>query len=60
MKKSSSQIKKAMAKINPAKINSYLEEYPKSKTLKLTVRFIKKIQKTNDEQLIFKLGTRIA
>jgi hypothetical protein len=51
-------IKKAMAKIDPAKINSYLQEYPKSKTLKLIARYIKEVQTTNDEQLIFKLGTR--
>lgn len=61
MKKTPSQlIKKALAKLNSAKIDSYLQEYPKSKTLRLIARFIKEIQATNDEQLISKLGTRIA
>ena len=56
----STQIKQSIAKINPAKIDSYIEIYPKSKTLRQIAGYIKGVQQTDDEQRIFKMGVRTA
>ena len=56
----STQIKNTVAKIDTAKIAAYLEEHPKSKTLRQIVGYIKGVQQTNDEQEIFKMGVRTA
>ena len=53
-------IKQAIAKINPAKIDSYLQEYPKSKTLRQISGYIKGVQQTDNDQEIFKMGVRTA
>ena len=60
MNNKSTQIKQAIAKIDPAKIDSYLQEYPKSKTLRQTINCFRRIQTSNNDQEIFKLGARIA
>jgi hypothetical protein len=56
----STQIKQAMAKIDPAKIDSCLQEHPKSKTLRQIAGYLKGVQQTNNDQEIFKMGVRTA
>jgi hypothetical protein len=53
-------IKQAMAKIDSAKIDSYLQEHPKSKTLRRIIRYSQRIQASNNDQEIFRLGTDLA
>lgn len=60
MNNKSTQIKQAMAKIDPAKIDSYLQEHPKSKTLRQIAGYLKGVQQTNNDQEIFKMGVRTA
>ena len=47
-----------MAKINSAKINSYLQEHSNSKTLRQIAGYLKGVQQTDDYQEIFKTGVR--
>ena len=56
----SPQIKQAMAKIDLAKINSYLKEHPKSKTLRQITNYRQRILNSNNDQEIFRLGVDIA
>jgi hypothetical protein len=53
-------IKQAMAKLDSAKIDSYLQEYPKSKTLRQIAGYLRGIKQTDNEQEIFKMGVRTA
>jgi len=56
----STQIKQIISKIDINKIINYRQEYPKSKTLRQTINCFRRIQTSNNDQEIFKLGTRIA
>ena len=56
----STQIKQTVAKIDTDKIADYSQEYPKSKTLRQIVNYSKRVQASNSEQEIFKLGTDLA
>ena len=56
----STQIKQAVAKIDINKIVTYSQEYPQSKTLRQIVNYIKRVQASNSEQEIFKLGVDLA
>ena len=42
------------------KIITYQQEYPKSKTLRQIANYRKRIQESNNDQEIFKLGVDIA
>ena len=54
------QIKQIVAKIDISKIIVYSQEYPKSKTLRQIINYRQRIQTSNNDQRIFKLGVRIA
>jgi len=54
------KIKNTVAKIDIEKINSYLQEYPKSKTLKEIIKYSKRALDSNDDKKVFKLGTDLA
>ena len=54
------KIKEIVAKIDIEKINSYLQEYPKSKTLKEIIKYSKRALDSNDDKKAFKLGTDLA
>src|SRR5437660_7066459 len=54
------QIKQAMAKIDYAKINAHLKENPKYKTLRQIAGYLKRIEGSNNDQEIFKMGVRTA
>lgn len=54
------KIKEIVAKINPAGINAYSQEYPESKTLKRIVNCRQRVLNSNDSQETFKLGTDLA
>lgn len=56
----SQQIKQAIAKINPTKIDSYLKEHPQSKTLRQIIRYSQRIINSNNKEEIFRLTIRIA
>jgi len=56
----SQQIKQIAVKIDPAKIDSYLKEHPKSKTLKEIIRYNKRVLDNNDEKQVFKLAVKLA
>ncbi len=56
----STQIKNTVAKIDTEKIAAYSQEYPQSKTLRQIVNYSKRIQESNNEQEIVKLGTDLA
>jgi len=56
----STQIKQIISKIDINKIINYRQEYPKSKTLRQTINCFRRIQTSNNDQEIFKLGVRIA
>ena len=56
----STQIKQAVAKIDINKIVAYSQEYPQSKTLRQIVNYSKRVQASNSEQEIFKLGVDLA
>ena len=56
----SQQIKEVVAKIDIGKIAGYLQEYPKSKTLKEIVKYSKRALDSNDDKKVFKLGTDLA
>jgi len=56
----STQIKQAVTKIDINKIINYWQEYPQSKTLRQTINCFRRIQTSNNDQEIFKLGARIA
>jgi hypothetical protein len=53
-------IKNTVAKIDTDKIAAYSQEYPKSKTLRQIANYIKRVQESNNEQEIVKLGTDLA
>jgi hypothetical protein len=54
------QIKNIVAKIDIEKINGYLQEYPKSKTLRRIVGYSKRVLDSSNDQETFKLGTYLA
>ncbi len=55
------QIKNIVAKIDLDKIASYLQEYPKSHTLKEIIRYNKRVLGGNEEEeKVFKLGVKLA
>jgi hypothetical protein len=56
----STQIKQAVAKIDINKIVTYSQEYPQSKTLRQIVNYSKRVQASNSEQEVFKLGVDLA
>jgi hypothetical protein len=56
----STQIKQVIAKIDINKIANYRQEYSRSKTLRQLINCFQRIQTSNDDQEIFRLGTRIA
>jgi hypothetical protein len=53
-------IKQAISNIDISKISTYLQEYPKSKTLRQIAGYIERVQQTDNEQEIFKMGVRTA
>jgi len=55
----STQIKQIISKIDINKIINY-PEYPQSRTLRRIIRYCQRIQTSNNDQEIFKLGVRIA
>ena len=54
------KIKQVVAKIDVDKIITYQQEYPKSKTLRQIANYRKRIQESNNDQEIFRLGVDIA
>jgi short-subunit dehydrogenase len=54
------KIKQIIAKIDIEKINSYLQEYPKSKIIKEIIKYSKRALDSNDDKKVFKLGTDLA
>jgi len=54
------QIKQIIAKIDQDKIAGYLQEYPKSKTLKEIIKYSKRALDSNEEAKVFKLGAALA
>src|SRR6185437_3626029 len=56
----STQIKQIISKVDINKIINYRQEYPKSKTLRQTINCFRRIQTSNNDQEIFKLGTDLA
>jgi len=54
------QIKQVVAKIDISKIVVYLQEYPKSKTIKEIIKYSKRALDSNEEAKVFKLGTDLA
>lgn len=53
-------IKQTLSQIDINKIINYQKEHPKSKTLRQIINCFQRIQANNNDQEIFKLGTRIA
>ena|SRR6185369_17191106 len=53
-------IKNIAAKVDTNKISNLRQEYPKSKTLRQLVNCEQRIQESNNDQEVFRLGTRIA
>jgi hypothetical protein len=60
MNEKSQLIKQAVAKIDIGKIAVYLQEHSTSKSLKEIVKYSKRVQDSNNDQEIFKLGTALA
>jgi hypothetical protein len=58
--KKTAQIKSIVAKIDIGKITGYLKEHSTSKSLKEIVKYSKRVQDSNNEQEIFKLGVALA
>lgn len=56
----SQQIKEIVTKIDTGKLTSYLQEYPKSKTIKEIIKYSKRALDSNEEAKVFKLGTDLA
>ena len=56
----STHIRQAVAKIDINKIVTYSQEYPQSKTLRQIINYSKRVQESNNEQEVFKLGTDLA
>ena len=54
------QIKQAVTKIDIEKINGYLQEHPKSKTLRQIFGYRKRVLDSSNDQEIFKLAVRLA
>ena len=54
------KIKQIIAKIDTEKINGYLQEHPKSKTLKQIIGYKKRVLDSINDQEIFKLAVRLA
>jgi len=54
------QIKSIVAKIDIEKINGYLQEHPKSETLRQIFGYRKRISDSSNDQEIFKLAVRLA
>ena len=59
MNNKSQQIKQIISKIDLDKIANY-PEHPQSRTLRRIIRHCQRIQTSNNDQEIFKLGVRIA
>lgn len=55
-----SEIKQAVAKIDLDKINGYLQEYPKSHTLKEIIKFSRKLLASEEEKWVFRWGVKLA
>ena len=55
----STQIKQIISKIDINKIINY-PEHPQSRTLRRIIRYCQRIQTSNNDQEIFKLGTDLA
>ena len=53
-------IKQTVTKIDLDKIASYLQEYPKSKTIKEIIKYSKRALDSDEEKKVFKLGTDLA
>jgi hypothetical protein len=60
MNNQSQQIKGIVAKIDISKIAIYSQTYPKSKTLRQIINYNQRVQTSNNEQEIFKLGANLA
>ena len=60
MNNKNQQIKNIVAKIDIEKITNYLQEHSTSKSLKEIVKYSKRVQDSNNEQEIFKLGVALA
>jgi len=60
MNNKNQQIKNIVAKIDIEKITNYLQEHSTSKSLKEIVKYSKRVQDSNNDQEIFKLGTALA
>ncbi|CAI2190533.1 3117_t:CDS:2, partial [Funneliformis geosporum] len=60
MNNQSQQIKGTVAKIDISKIAIYSQTYPKSKTLRQIINYNQRVQTSNNEQEIFKLGANLA
>jgi len=54
------QIKQTVAKIDIEKINGYLQEYPKSHTLKEIIKFSRKLLASEEEKWVFRWGVKLA
>ena len=54
------KIKNIVAKIDIEKINDYLQEYPKSHTLKEIVKFGRKLLDNNEEKWVFRWSVKLA
>ncbi len=54
------KIKEIVTKIDLDKIASYLQEYPKSKTIKEIIKYSKRALDSNDDKKVFKLGADLA
>jgi len=53
-------IKNTVAEIDISKITNYQQEYPQSRTLRKIVNYSQRIQSSDNEQEIFKLGVDLA
>ena len=56
----SHQIKNIASKIDIEKINGYLQEYPKSETLRQIFGYRKRILDSSNDQEIFRLSVKLA
>ena len=54
------QIKQVVVKIDIEKINNYLQEYPKSHTLKEIIKFSRKLLDSKEEKWVFRWGIKLA
>ena len=59
-KNKTAQIKNIVAKIDLEKINSYLQEYSTSTSLKEIIKYSKRILESNEEEKVFKLAVHLA